>query len=131
MGKAISLLRPPQPPREDESEMMELRKRPRPPRVVRLVPAAPAAEEAGAEAGGGDEATRADEEGDEAPGGGHWVPRRGAPSRDVRPPATAAADVDARPLPPSDLELELIRSLSSLFYPLVMMRVPAEGIGSY
>ncbi|KAG0535904.1 hypothetical protein BDA96_03G018000 [Sorghum bicolor] len=33
MGKAISLLRPPQPAREDEAEMMELRKRPRPRRV--------------------------------------------------------------------------------------------------
>ncbi|WVZ72814.1 hypothetical protein U9M48_021216 [Paspalum notatum var. saurae] len=34
MGKAISLLRPPQPPREGEAAgMMELRKRPRPPRV--------------------------------------------------------------------------------------------------
>jgi hypothetical protein len=33
MGKAISLLRPPQPPREDEAGMMELRKRPRPRRV--------------------------------------------------------------------------------------------------
>ncbi|XP_062182865.1 probable F-box protein At5g36000 [Phragmites australis] len=34
MGKAISLLRPPQPPRENERDMvMELRKRPRPPRV--------------------------------------------------------------------------------------------------
>ncbi|RLM93634.1 putative F-box protein [Panicum miliaceum] len=33
MGKAISLLRPPQPPREDEEGVMELRKRPRPRRV--------------------------------------------------------------------------------------------------
>ncbi|XP_062189741.1 probable F-box protein At3g61730 [Phragmites australis] len=35
MGKAISLLRPPQPPREDSEreKVMELRKRPRPPRV--------------------------------------------------------------------------------------------------
>nr|TKW12160.1 hypothetical protein SEVIR_5G018800v2 [Setaria viridis] len=33
MGKAISLLRPPQLPREDEAGMMELRKRPRTPRV--------------------------------------------------------------------------------------------------
>ncbi|KAJ1281983.1 hypothetical protein BS78_03G015000 [Paspalum vaginatum] len=33
MGKAISLLRPPQPPREREAGKMELRKRPRPPRI--------------------------------------------------------------------------------------------------
>ncbi|PWZ34641.1 putative F-box protein [Zea mays] len=33
MGKAFSLLRPPQPPREDDTEMMELRKRPRPRRL--------------------------------------------------------------------------------------------------
>ncbi|KAF8643616.1 hypothetical protein HU200_066670 [Digitaria exilis] len=33
MGKAVSLLRPPQPQREGEAGKMELRKRPRPPRV--------------------------------------------------------------------------------------------------
>ena len=88
---------------------------------LRLVPAAPAAEEAGAEAGSGDEAqgcrgaaeaTATDEEG-EAPGGGHRMPRRGAPSRDVRPAAAAVAHVDARPLPPSP-PLQLVSCVRAL-----------------
>jgi hypothetical protein len=80
---------------------------------LRLVPATRAAEEAGAEAGSGDEAAATDEEG-EAPGGGHRVPRRGAPSRDVRPAAAAAAaHVDARPLPPSP-PLQLVSCVRAL-----------------
>ena len=87
---------------------------------LRLVPASPAAEEAGAEGGSSAEAGRgrgsseaaAAEEGDQARRSGHRMPRRGAPSGDVRP-AAAAAHVDARPLPPAP-SIQLVRCVCSV-----------------
>ena len=87
---------------------------------LRLVPASPAAEEAGAEGGSSAEAGRgrgsseaaAAEEGGQARRGGHRMPRRGAPSGDVRPAATAA-HVDARPLPPAP-SIQLVRCVRSV-----------------
>jgi hypothetical protein len=103
MGKAISLLRPPQPPREGEGHGAEEApeagaRRPR----LRLVPACPAAEEEGAEAGAGEEAAAA--EAGDVRGAGSREPGHGASSCNVLPPG-AAAQADARRPPSPSLQL--------------------------